>query len=87
MSRKIKYNDKVLGKVKVIPDFLPSPEELAFRDDSVKVTISLSQSSVDFFKQEAKKQNTQYQKMIRRLLDAYSNAYSDRSKPRRKSTS
>jgi predicted DNA binding CopG/RHH family protein len=35
------------------------------------VTIGLSQSSVDFFKQEAKKHHTQYQKMIRRLLDIY----------------
>ena len=58
MSKKIKYSDNNLGEIKVIPDFLPSPEELAFRDDSVKVTISLSQSSVDFFKREAKKQNT-----------------------------
>ena len=90
MSRKIKYTDEQLGKIRVIPDFLPPPEELAFRDDTVKVTISLSQSSVDFFKREAKKQNTQYQKMIRRLLDAYSAAYSDRSDPskkRRKSAS
>ena len=84
MSRKIKYTDEDLGEVRVIPDFLPPPEELAFRDDTVKVTISLSQSSVDFFKREAKKQNTQYQKMIRRLLDAYSAAYSDRSGPSKK---
>ena len=80
MSRKIKYSDEELGDIRVIADFLPSPEELAYRDDTVKVTISLSQSSVDFFKREAKKKNTQYQKMIRRLLDAYSTAYSDRSK-------
>jgi hypothetical protein len=26
---------------------------------------------VDFFKNEARKHNTQYQRMIRRLLDAY----------------
>jgi predicted DNA binding CopG/RHH family protein len=37
----------------------------------VKVTIALSKSSVEFFKKEAKKYNTQYQKMIRRLLDEY----------------
>jgi len=35
------------------------------------VTIALSKTSVDFFKNEAKKYNTQYQKMIRRLLDEY----------------
>jgi hypothetical protein len=37
----------------------------------VKVAIALSRSSVEFFKKEAKKYNTQYQKMIRRLLDEY----------------
>ena len=72
MSAKIKYTDEELGELKVIPDFLPSPEELAFKEDTVKVTISLSRDSVEFFKQEAKKHNTQYQKIIRRLLDVYS---------------
>jgi predicted DNA binding CopG/RHH family protein len=37
----------------------------------VKVTIALSRRSVDFFKREARKNNTQYQRMIRRLLDTY----------------
>jgi predicted DNA binding CopG/RHH family protein len=71
MKNKIKYTDESIGKVKVIADFLPSPEELALKDETVKVTISLSKTSVDFFKKEAKKYNTQYQKMIRRLLDEY----------------
>lgn len=71
MKEKIKYTDEPLGKVRVIPDFLPSPEELALKEQTVKVTIALSKASVDFFKREAKKYNTQYQKMIRRLLDEY----------------
>ena len=71
MKRKIKYTDEPMGEVKVIADFLPSPEELALKDETVKVTIALSKTSVDFFKNEAKKYNTQYQKMIRRLLDEY----------------
>ncbi len=75
MSTKIKYTDEELGDIEVIPDFLPPPEELAFKEDTVKVTISLSKGSVEFFKKEAKKHNTQYQKMIRRLLDAYSSSY------------
>lgn len=61
-----------MGKVKVAADFLPSPEELVLKDETVKVTIALSKASVDFFKREAKKHHTQYQKMIRRLLDEYS---------------
>jgi len=71
MKGKIKYTDEPLGKVKVISDFLPTPEELALKEETVKVTIALSKSSVEFFKKEAQKYNTQYQKMIRRLLDEY----------------
>jgi len=71
MKRKIKYTDEPLGKVRVITDFLPSPEELAFKEETVKVTISLSKASVEFFKKEATRHHTQYQKMIRRLLDEY----------------
>ena len=63
MKGKIKYTDEPMGKVKVINDFLPSPEELALKEETVKVTISLSRASVDFFKNEAKKYNTQYQKV------------------------
>ncbi|MEE9464833.1 MAG: CopG family transcriptional regulator [Candidatus Neomarinimicrobiota bacterium] len=76
MSEKIKYTDEVLGSMKVIPDFLPAPEELAFKEDTVKVTITLSRASVDFFKRQAKKHHTRYQKMIRRLLDVYAQANS-----------
>ncbi len=71
MSAKIKYTDEPLGKVQVIPDFLPSPAELAFREEGVKVTLALSKKSIEFFKLEASKHHTQYQRMIRRLLDAY----------------
>jgi hypothetical protein len=31
----------------------------------------LSQKSIEFFKSEATKHHTQYQRMIRRLLDSY----------------
>jgi len=71
MSRKIIYKDEPIGDVRVVKDFLPSPEELVFREDSIKVTISLSKKSVDFFKTEADRHHTQYQRMIRNLLDAY----------------
>ncbi len=71
MNKKIEYTDEPMYGVRVISDFLPSPEELVLKDETVKITISLSKISVDFFKSEAKKHNTQYQKMIRRLLDEY----------------
>jgi len=71
MKAKIKYTDEPLGKLRIVDDFLPPPEDLLFKEENVKITITLSKDSVDFFKNEAKKYNTQYQKMIRRLLDLY----------------
>ncbi len=71
MSAKIKYTDEPLGNPKVVADFLPRPEDLVFQDEGVKITIALSKRSVEFFKTEAQRHNTQYQRMIRRLLDAY----------------
>lgn len=71
MNKKIKYTNEPLGNVKVIKDFLPSPDELSFNEEAVKVTLALSKKSIDFFKSEATKNHTQYQRMIRRLVDAY----------------
>ena len=71
MKKTIKYTDGEIGNVKIIEDFLPSPEELVFKDENTKITISLAKETVDFFKDEAKKHHTQYQKMIRNLLDLY----------------
>jgi len=68
--------------VQVIADFLPSPAELAFREEGVKVTLALSRKSVEFFKAEAQKHHTQYQRMIRRLLDAYVDAQSLAPRPK-----
>ena len=83
MSAKIKYTHEPLGKVRVIPDFLPSPAELAFREEGVKVTLSLSKKSIEFFKSEATKHQTQYQRMIRRLLDAYVDGHDPSKQPPR----
>lgn len=74
MSAKIRYTDEAI-EAKVIQDFLPPPEELAFREEGVKVTIALSKKSVEFFKSEATKHHTQYQRMIRRLIDTYVETY------------
>ena len=57
-----------LGNLKIIPDFLPPPEDLIFKDERVKVTIALRKQLRIFQRSRAE---TQYQRMIRRLLDAY----------------
>ena len=75
VEAKTAYSDEPLGSFEVIRDFLPSPEELAFKEETVKVTITLSKSSVEFFKREAEKHDTKYQQMIRRLLDEYTRAH------------
>ena len=82
MKNKIKYTDESLGRLSVVKDFLPPPEELVLRRDHVKVTIALSKSSVDFFKKEAGKRRTSYQAMIRRLIDLYAAQYEKRLKRR-----
>lgn len=78
MKKRIKYSDEPLGPTRVVADFLPAPADLVLKDDGVKVTIALSKRSVEFFKREAARHDTQYQRMIRRLLDAYVDAHSDR---------
>lgn len=67
----IKYTDEPMNQAEVIADSLPSPEQLAFKEETVKITIALSKSSLDFFKEKAERHHTQYQKMIRRLVDEY----------------
>ena len=78
MTAKIKYTDQPLERLQIVRDFLPPPENLVFRDEGIKVTIALSKRSVEFFKDEARRHNTQYRLMIRRLLDAYAEHHSRR---------
>jgi predicted DNA binding CopG/RHH family protein len=75
MKSKIKYTDEPMGEFKAIKDFLPPPEQLVLKEDNIKVTISLSKSSIDFFKKQAVKHRTSYQKMIRRVVDHYASQY------------
>jgi hypothetical protein len=71
-KKTIKYTEGEIGRIgPVMKDFLPPPDKLVLRESNVKVTLSLSQKSVDFFKREAKKSRVPYQRMIRALVDAY----------------
>ena len=75
MKTKIKYTDEPMGEPKIVRDFLPPPEQLALKEEKIKITISFSKSSVDFFKREAKRNRISYQKMIRRVVDSYASHY------------
>lgn len=75
MRNKIKYSDEPMGELRVIKDFLPPPDRLVLKEENIKITISLNKSSIEFFKKEAQKRRTSYQKMIRRLIDWYASQY------------
>lgn len=72
MSRAIvDEGDDQIGEVRIVDDFLPPPDKLVLREEAVKVTLTLSRRSIDFFKREAQRRHVPYQRMIRALVDAY----------------
>lgn len=70
-SKTVEYGEGEMGEYRIVADFLPPPSQLVLKEDNVKVTLSLSRRSINFFKREAKKEKVPYQKMIRALLDVY----------------
>ena len=62
---------EIVGELRPVHDFLPVPERLALRGDSVRVTLSLSRRSVESFKREAGRRRVPHRRMIRALLDEY----------------
>lgn len=50
----VEYTKGEMGNVRIIKDFLPPLSQLVLRDDSVKVILSLSRRSINFFKRKAK---------------------------------
>jgi predicted DNA binding CopG/RHH family protein len=76
----VKYTKGEIGRVRVVEDFLPAPDRLVPREDSVKVTLALSRHSLDFFKRYAKKQRVPYQRMIRSLVDLYAERQEGRTR-------
>ena len=70
-NKAVGYTTGEIGPLRVVENFLPPPEALVLREDTVKVTLALSRRSVDFFKRAAKSRRVPYQRMIRALVDAY----------------
>ncbi|OGT06785.1 MAG: hypothetical protein A2103_05900 [Gammaproteobacteria bacterium GWF2_41_13] len=62
-----------------ITRLMPSLDRLAQKEDSIKVTLTLTKASVEYFKQEAKKREVCYQVMIRNLIDEYVKHYSSKN--------
>ncbi len=83
MKQNRRYTHEPLGRVRVVDDFLPPPDQLVLREDGVKVTLSLSRKSVEFFKAHAAQSKVPYQRMIRTLLDNYADKHSGAKAARR----
>ena len=73
---KMNNSDFPIGKLTRVKDFLPPPAALATPEATEKITIALSKSSIDFFKLQAARYHTKYQRMIRELVDRYVTQYS-----------
>jgi predicted DNA binding CopG/RHH family protein len=69
--KEVSYTDEPVQIGARVEDFLPRPEELVLRPKGVKVTLTLSEESIAYFKQQAVRLNTPYQRMIRNLIDEY----------------
>lgn len=80
-----KYTGEALGRLKVVDDFLPPPDQLVLKDDEVDITISVTRSTVEFFKAHAERSRVPYQRMIRALLDSYADLNADQG-PRRRAS-
>ena len=75
MKKKMADRNMPIGKLTKIKDMLPLPEELARSEHAVKVTLRLSEDSIKLFKYFAQKYHTKYQKLIRNLIDAYTEKF------------
>jgi predicted DNA binding CopG/RHH family protein len=71
MKKKINYTDEKISIGERVIDFLPSPADLAKKEETARITINLNKTSIDFFKKEAIKTGVPYQKLIRSVIDIY----------------
>jgi hypothetical protein len=79
-KRTVKYTDdkgEILGDLRPIKKGeLPSLDDLVGKlRRQTKVTLALDDDALEFFKQEARRRNTSYQRMIRNLVRAYARAH------------
>lgn len=76
MSKRATESEFPIGKLTRIKDVLPPPEQLVVPEETIKVTLLLSKSSVQFFKHQAARHRTKYQRMLRELVDRYTEQFS-----------
>jgi len=72
-SGKVKYTDdkgEMAGDLVRIKDFLPSPNEAV-----ESVTVTLHGDVLAFFRREASRRNTSYQRIVRDLVRSYARSH------------
>ena len=69
--KKNKGSDKPVGALKRVADFLPAPSKLFIKEHLTKITLTVDDETVHFFKSTAKSLGTKYQKMMREVLKTY----------------
>ena len=66
---------EALDSAVLVADFLPAPSKLVKKSTKEKITISINSDCINFFKTEAKKNNTKYQTMMNEVLSQYAKHY------------
>ena len=77
MKKKEKAKDvnEPRGELTAISDFLPPPEQLLPREETIKITVALDTETLKFFKNYAKRSGLKYQRLIREVLKGYARKY------------
>jgi predicted DNA binding CopG/RHH family protein len=83
-KKTFRYRDdkgELAGDWRRIRDDLPTPDELAGEmSRQTKVTLALDDDAIAFFKREASRRKTSYQRMIRNLVRSYARAHASSRK-------
>ncbi|HMB95847.1 MAG TPA: hypothetical protein VKK61_07385 [Tepidisphaeraceae bacterium] len=74
MKKRIKYTDEPM-KLRLIPDFLPPPNQLRVKTSRVKVTLEVARESLDFYKTHTRGGRAEYRRMMEQLLDFYASRH------------
>lgn len=71
MSSTIPDPAEPIGNVTIVDDFLPPPEQLVPKKNTVRLTLDFTKESIEFLEREAQSQDASYEVMIRKLVDVY----------------
>ena len=77
----MEYTNEPLQMGEQVEDFLPPPDQLIKRNETVKVTLELTRKSVEFFKMQAELTHVPYQRMLRGLIDTYAKHHDQKETP------